>query len=506
MNGELLAVFEYLERERGISRDDLIEAVQSSLVSAARRIAGATANVTVRIDRETGAIRGFVERKVVETVTIPDDEIALDAARKVNPEAKVGDVIRREISAKGLGRIAAQTAKQVIIQRIRDAEHKIIFSEYKDRVGELLSTVVRRYERGDVILDLGKAEAKLPSSEQCPREGYGIGRRLKVYVVDVRETSKGPEIIVSRSHNELVRKLFELEVPEILEGTVRIDGISRDPGFRTKIAVSTTTEKVDPVGACVGMRGARVKDVVRELNGERVDIVRWSEDPVVFITNALSPARPREIKITGEREAEIIVDDDQFALALGKKGQGIRLVADLTGWRVDIKRASDREREEREAGVPVSDLPGLGRKVVAALAKAGYGALGDLRRATVGDLVKLPGIGDRTAEKIVRSAAEYRIEPPEETVPETAPAAEPAADAAPGEEPVGAHEAAEERRPPEEAAVEEGPEAAEPATGEGPEQTGEAGPEDQPPGGEGAEETAEEAGEEPPPEGEAERQ
>ncbi|MEJ2745706.1 MAG: transcription termination factor NusA [bacterium] len=307
MNGELLAVFEYLERERGISRDVLIEAVESSLLSAARKSAGQVKNLSIEIERETGNIKACCDVTVVEEVKSPDEEITLDAALKIDPDAKIGDTIRKEIVAKEFGRIAAQTAKQVIIQRIKEAEHKIMFDEYKDRAGDIVAAAVRRYERGNVILDLGKAEVILPQAEQCPRESYGVNRRFKVYIVEVKDSSKGPAIVVSRSRAELVRKLFELEVPEIGEGTVEIKAVARDPGYRTKIAVHSKTEKIDPVGACVGMRGARVKDVVHELNGERVDIVRWSDDPVVFITNALSPAKPREVKVLAEGAAEILL-------------------------------------------------------------------------------------------------------------------------------------------------------------------------------------------------------
>ncbi|NLW93475.1 MAG: transcription termination factor NusA [Chlamydiae bacterium] len=429
MNGELLAVFEYLERERGISRDVLIEAVESSLLSAARKGVEQAKNLRVEIDRETGAVRAFAEMRVVETVSSKDEEITLEEARKTDPEAKIGDSVSVEILTKNLGRIAAQSAKQVIIQRIREAENKIVYNEYKDRVGDIITAVVRRYERGNVILDLGKTEAVLPAKEQCPRESYGLGRRYKVYVAEVREGAKGPEIIVSRSHDELLRKLFELEVPEIGEGSVQIRGIARDPGYRAKMAVSSASDKVDPVGACVGMRGARVKDVVHELNGERVDIIRWNEDPVVFLTNALRPARPREIRIVAEGRAEIIVDDDQFALAVGKKGQGIRLVSKLTGWNVDIKKAGDIAREEQEAEVPVRDLGGLAPKVVAALEEHGYTTVGALRKADIKKLLEIPGIGDKTAQKIVHAAAEFRFPEPEPAPvePATGPADEGAA-------------------------------------------------------------------------------
>ncbi len=426
MNGELLAVFDYLERERGISREVLIEAVESSLLSAARKGAEQAKNLIVKIDQETGAVRAFCDMLVVENVASKDEEISLEEARKTRPDAALGDTVRVEIVVRDLGRIAAQSAKQVIIQRIREAEHKIVYNEYKDRVGDILTAVVRRYERGNVIFDLGKAEAVLPSKEQCPRESYGVGRRYKVYVSEVREGSKGPEIIVSRSHDELLRKLFELEVPEIGEGSVQIRGIARDPGYRAKMAVSSTSEKVDPVGACVGMRGARVKDVVHELNGERVDIIRWNEDPVVFLTNALSPARPREIRILEEGKAEIIVDDDQFALAVGKKGQGIRLLSKLTGWTVDIKKAGDMAREEEEAKVPVRELAGLTAKVIAVLEENGYATLGDIRKAGKAALLELPGIGEKTAEKIVHAVADFRLQAEEPPADE---AGAPAADA-----------------------------------------------------------------------------
>ncbi|MCX6357944.1 MAG: transcription termination factor NusA, partial [Candidatus Aureabacteria bacterium] len=408
MNGELLAVFEYLERERGISRDVLIETVESSLLSAAKKHAGQVQNLTVAIDRETGKIRALCDMLVVDRVSAEEHELSLEDALKIAPSAKVGDTVHKEIMARELGRIAAQTAKQVIIQRIREAEHKIVYTEYKDRAGDIITGAVRRYERGNVILDLGKAEAVLTTKEQCPRESYGVGRRLRVYVVEVNEGAKGPEIIVSRSHPDFVKRLFEIEVPEISEGTVTIKAVARDPGYRTKIAVSTKSEKVDPVGACVGMRGARVKDIVRELNGERVDIIRWHEDITVFITNALSPGKLKEVRLVGEKRAEIIVDDDQFSLAVGKKGQGIRLISNLTGWSVDIKKASDLEREGKEAGIPLAKIEGIGAKTARILKEGGYKTLGALRMATAEELVKLPGIGEKTVEKIMHAAASFR--------------------------------------------------------------------------------------------------
>lgn len=430
MNGELLAGFEYLERERGISRDVLIEAVQNSILSAARKIAGPASNLSVDVDRETGTIKAYCDVVVAEEVKSEWMEISPSDAQRINPEATIGDTIHREIVAKEFGRIAAQTAKQVIIQRIREAEHKIMFNEYKNRAGDIITGVVRRYERGNVMLDLGKAEAILPSKEQCPRESYGMGRRLKVYVVEVKESTRGPEIVVSRSHPSLVSKLFELEVPEIGEGTVEIKAVARDAGYRTKIAVSSKAEKVDPVGACVGMRGARVKDVVRELNGERVDIVRWSKDMTEYITNAMSPAKVREVRLPREGAAEIIVDDDQFALAVGKKGQGVKLISTMTGLRVEIKKVSDAGREEKEAGVSVEQMEGLGKKTTDALIGAGYKTLGDLRKESPAALTKIPGVGEKTAEKIVRIAAQFRVGSP---APQPGQPVEPAGSGAPQE-------------------------------------------------------------------------
>jgi N utilization substance protein A len=366
-------------------------------------------NLSVEIDPATGNVRAYCDVRVAEEVHMPQEEITLSAAKKIDPEAQIGDVLRKEIVAKSFGRIAAQTAKQVIIQRIREAEHEIVYNEYKDRVGDIITAIVRRYERGNVVLDLGKVEAIIPHKEQCPREGYGVGRRFKVYIVSVAEGSKGPEIVVSRSHPGLVRKLFELEVPEISDGTVEIKAIARDPGFRTKIAVSSSSEKVDAVGACVGMRGARVKNVVRELNGEKVDIVRWNEDITAFVTNALSPATLKEVKVV-DKEAKrvaVVVDDDQFPLAVGRKGQGTRLVSRLTGWRVEVRKRSIVEREEQESKVPVDELPGLTDKVTALLKEKGYKTLGDLRSISVKDLLGIPGIGDKTAEKIIEGARSF---------------------------------------------------------------------------------------------------
>ena len=411
MNGELLAVLEYLEREKGISRDVLIEAVTSSLVSATKKSAGEVKNLNVEMDRETGNIKAYYDVTVVEKVSVPEEEISLSTAVEIKSDAKLGDVIRRPITAKNFGRIAAQTAKQVIIQRIKQAEQEIVFNEYKDRVGDIVTAIVRKHERGNVILDLGRAEAILPAKEQSPREGYGVGRRFKVYIVDVKDAPKGPEIVVSRTHPDLLRKLFELEVPEIGEGTVEIKAVARDPGYRSKIAVASKSEKVDAVGACVGMRGARVKDVVRELNGENVDIVRWHEDMAAYITNALNPAKLRGVKLLDNDRAEVLVDDSQFSLAVGRRGQSVRLVAKLTGWKIDLKKVSEVEREQKEAKVNLKELEDLiGKKTLNSLKAGGYKTVGELRKATDDELAKLSGIGEKTVTKIKKAVADFSLE------------------------------------------------------------------------------------------------
>ncbi|MFL6541926.1 MAG: transcription termination factor NusA [Chthoniobacterales bacterium] len=279
MNAEFIAMLDYLERERGIKREILIEAVQNALVTASKKSVSISRDLRIDIDQKTGAIRAFAKPLVVETVTNPQDEISLNKARAIKADAQIGDEVEMEVTPKNFGRIAAQTAKQAIMQRIRQVEKEMIYEEFKDRAGEIVSGTVRRFDRSDVILDLGKFEAIMPQRERVVVEDYNIGDRLRAYVVAVENGIRGPEIIVSRSHPNFVRRLFELEVSEIADGTVEIRGIAREAGYRTKIAVTSATEKVDPVGACVGMRGSRVKNIVRELNNEKVDIIRWSSDP-----------------------------------------------------------------------------------------------------------------------------------------------------------------------------------------------------------------------------------
>ena len=339
MNSELIAALDYFEREKGIKREILIEAVANALLSASKKSVGPARDMRIDINPKSGEIRALASLVVVERVNEVHDEIVLSKARKIKPDVLVGDILEVEVTPKDFGRISAQTAKQAMLQRIRQAEKEMMYDEFKDRAGEIVSGTVRRFERSDVIMDLGKFEAIMPSKERVVTEDYNVGDRLRAYVVAVDNGLRGPEIILSRSHPNFVRRLFELEVSEINDRTVEIRGLAREAGYRTKIAVHSANEKVDPVGACVGMRGSRVKNIVRELNNEKVDIIRWHQDPREFILEALKPARVKNLTLDGERKtAQIRVEEDQLSLAIGKRGQNARLTAKLTGWEINIEK------------------------------------------------------------------------------------------------------------------------------------------------------------------------
>lgn len=400
MNEELLTVLEHIEREKGIDKEFLFKAIESALTSAAKKIVGnKDAEVVATIDRATGTIKILSEGK--------------------------------EINSDEFGRIAAQTAKQVIIQKIREAERDIVFDDYQKRTGTITSGSVHRFEKGDIIIDLGKTEGILPKSQQCPKDRYKQGDRVRVLIQEVTKTPHGPQIILSRADPMFVKKLFEIEVPEITESIVEVRSISREAGERTKIAVWSKDEKVDAVGACVGMRGSRVKDIVRELQGERVDIVRWSDDLKEYVKASLSPTEISEIKIDKTtKKIEVVVPDDQLSIGIGKHGQNIRLASRLIGWEMDIRGKEEKKKEaeavkvkaaealetketetktaeepaEAGSGIKLTDLDGVGPKVAKVLKAAGYDTVEKLKALTTEDLVKLEGIGEKTAEKIIKSA------------------------------------------------------------------------------------------------------
>ena len=395
MNGELLSVLDHLEREKGIDREVLIAAVESALVSAAKKALGSqTEDVEVKMDRKTGEVNVLSGGK----------------------EVKSGD----------FGRIAAQTAKQIIIQKIREAERDVIFTDYTSRVGSVVTGTVYRFEKGNIIVDLGKTEGFIPKSEQSSKENFRQGDRIKAYVVEVKKTGKGPQIVLSRANTGLVKKLFELEIPEIYEGIVEIKSISREAGDRTKIAVLSKDEKIDCVGACVGMRGSRVKNIVKELQGEKIDIVRWSDDTKEYILASLNPAKISTVKLDKEaKRAQVTVDDDQLSLAIGKKGQNVRLASKLTGWEIDIKpkasllegaaaaggkkevepeEAKKAGKAEKEEVQDISSVEGVGPKTKGLLEEAGLDSIEKIAASSVEELTKIKGIGEKTAEKILKSA------------------------------------------------------------------------------------------------------
>lgn len=413
MNSELLAVAEYMERERGIDRETLLSAVESALLSASKRSLGQAQEFRISIDRKTCDVRAFAQVKVVETVKLPHDEIALPAAKIINPNAVIGQIIELEVTPKDFGRIAAQTAKQAILHKIRQVEKEKIFEEYKDRKGDIVSGTVRRFERSDVIIDLGRAEAVLPAKERVPTEQYVAGDRIRAMILNIENAQNGTLITLSRSHPDFVRRLFELEVSEINDKTVEIRAIAREAGFRTKIAVISNDEKVDPVGACVGLKGIRVKNIVRELSGEKIDIVRWSDDVKTFVTNALAPAKLVRLTIDETmRTVNIIVDADQLSLAIGKKGQNARLTAKLTGWKIDIQKdEADISFEEKvaQAVASMAAIEGIGEENAELLVQSGYLNLEGILAAELEDLEAIEGVTPESARRI-REAAERHFD------------------------------------------------------------------------------------------------
>jgi N utilization substance protein A len=348
MSTELLDALLILEKEKGISRDVIIEAIEAALVSAYKRNFNQAQNVRTDLNLANGTMRVFARKDVVDEVFDSRLEISIDDAQKINPSYEVGDVVEIEVTPKDFGRIAAQTAKQVVTQRVREAERGIIYSEFVDREDDIMTGIVQRQDPRFIYVNLGKIEALLPQSEQMPNESYRPHDRIKVYLTKVEKTTKGPQIFVSRTHPGLLKRLFEIEVPEIYDGTVEIRSVAREAGDRSKISVYTDKTEVDPVGACVGPKGSRVQAVVNELKGEKIDIVEWSEDPVVFVANALSPSKVLDVMVEEQEKATtVVVPDYQLSLAIGKRGQNARLAAKLTGWKIDIKS----ESEAREKGI-----------------------------------------------------------------------------------------------------------------------------------------------------------
>ncbi|HHT45734.1 MAG TPA: transcription termination/antitermination protein NusA [Firmicutes bacterium] len=364
MNQDFMLALEAIEKEKGIKKETLFEAIEAALISAYKRNFNSAHNVRVNIVRETGEIEIFSCLQVVDKVLNPQQEIHLEEAKKKDPHYELGDTVEFEVTPKNFGRIAAQTAKQVVIQRIREAERDLIYEEYVDREEDIVTGLVQRFEQKNAIINLGKTEAILALTEQIPGESYNQGDRIKAYILEVKKTTKGPQILVSRTHPGFLKRLFELEVPEIFNGVVEIKSISREPGNRSKVAVYSRNKDVDPVGACVGPKGSRVQSIVNELKGEKIDIIEWSDDPEIFVARSLSPAKTLKVEIKPEnKSASVVVPDYQLSLAIGREGQNVRLAAKLSGWKIDIISESkyNEQFEHQEGQIdedePVDDEP-----------------------------------------------------------------------------------------------------------------------------------------------------
>ncbi len=408
MTSEIQVLFEYYEKEKGIARETMVEALSTALLSAARKSVGPARELRVDVDPEKGDIVAVAILIASEDVKSPYEEISLDVARKINPEAQVGDEIEVKVTPKDFGRIAAQTARQTMMQQLRIAEKAMIYDEFKDRAGDIVGGTVRRFDKSDVMIDLGKFEGTMPSRERVSTDQYSIGDRIRAYVVAVENGSRGPEIILSRSHPNFVRRLFEFEVSEIADQTVEIRGIAREPGFRTKVAVFSADPKVDPVGACVGLRGARVKNIVRELNNEKVDIIRWSEDLTEFVTDALKPAIIRSIEIDEEQhQVRVTVDEEELSKAIGRRGQNARLTSRLLGWDVQIEKDASKTEifEKRVIDAATEFVTQIGEDNIdidtaIKLVKGGIVNLEFFSMVDVGDVAEILEGDQESAERI----------------------------------------------------------------------------------------------------------
>ncbi len=409
-SNELLAVIENMEKERGIDRAALIQMVEAALMSASKKSVDPAKDFHIVIDDKTLAIRAFAKVEVVEHASAHHAQISLREARRKNPAVNIGDEIEVEIPTRNFGRIAAQTAKQAIIQKIRQAEKEIVIKEYQDRLGDIISGTVARIERGDFIVDLDRVEAIMPARERVHTEEYQIGDRIRAYILSVQSHISGHHIVLSRSHPNFVKRLFELEISEIADGTVEIKGIAREAGFRTKFAVSSRDEKVDPVGACVGMKGMRVKNIVRELLGEKIDIVRWSSDIKTYATNALNPAKLNKVIIDeAEHMITVIVDTDQLSLAIGKRGQNARLTSKLLGWKIDIQKNKDDITFEEKVAMAIEDLThlnGIDRKKAEKLVRAGFLTIEGILDSDISNLQDTAGFDAETAKTILDAAVQ----------------------------------------------------------------------------------------------------
>jgi N utilization substance protein A len=405
---DLNRVIEQVSKEKGIDRQIIVGAIEEAMLSAAKRTFGPDKNIEAQFNSELGEVELFEIKTVVETIEDPENHVLLDEARRsLDPEAQIGDELLAKLPSEKFGRIAAQAAKQNIIQRVRDAERDSIYNEFKGRKGELVSGTVQRFEKKNIIVNLGRTDAILPEKEQIPRERYRQSDRIRAYIIDVDLATKGPQIVLSRTHPGLLIKLFEQEVPEIYEGIVEVKGAAREPGGRAKIAVTSNDDDVDPVGACVGMRGTRVQAVVQELRNEHIDIVPWVAEPAEYVCRALAPAKVSKIIVDEDEQGmEVIVPDDQLSLAIGRKGQNVRLASRLTGWRLDVRSESEAEDEARRARASLSSVEGIGAALAEQLYQGGIKSAADLAAADAEALMEIASIPPEAIPGILASAKE----------------------------------------------------------------------------------------------------
>lgn len=405
----LSKVIEQIVKEKGLSEEGLIEVIEAAVLSAAKKVYGDLPNIEAHYNPDIDEVEVFQFKVVTDEVEDPLTQISLKEARaRLDPNCQIGDELGEKLDSSKLGRIAAQSAKQVIVQKVKEVERDAIYDEFITRKHEVISGFVHRFDRGDIIVNLGKAEGILKVKEQIPQENFKRGDRIQAYILDVGRHINKPQIELSRTHPQFLVKLYELEVPEVAEGIVEIVAVAREPGIRAKIAVRSHDPNIDPVGTCVGVKGARVQNIIQELRGERQDIIPWSEDPVRFVCNALSPAKVSKVIVDNDiRTMDVVVPDDQLSLAIGRKGQNVRLVARLTGWKIDV-RSEDKETVVSSGTViPVTSIEGIDEDLAEELRRAGYESLEDLSHAEVEKLIDFEGIDEETARKIIEQATEF---------------------------------------------------------------------------------------------------
>jgi N utilization substance protein A len=405
MNIELKRLIDQVSRDKGIDKDLLVMALKDAIRSAAKKKYGPRLEIEVEFKDDTGAIEVFQYKEVVTEVTEPYRQILLEEARELDPDCELGDSLGIRMDATQFGRIAAQSAKQVIVQRMKDAERDLVYEDYKDRKGEIINGIVQRQDHDGTIVNLGRTEALLPPSEQVPREIYHKGERIRAYVLDVKRQTRGPQIILSRTHPQFLISLFETEVPEISDGIVQVLGCAREPGSRSKIAVSSRDADVDPVGACVGMKGARVQNIVQELRGEKIDIIPWHPDSAKFTTNALAPAQVSRIILNKDQQSmEVIVPDDQLSLAIGKRGQNVRLASRLVGWKIDVTSESKYSISLKEGYLSLLRIPGVGEITASLLHEAGFTSAKEVAESNPEELTQATGLTEKKVAALIAAA------------------------------------------------------------------------------------------------------